>query len=79
MHLGDKPLIVLTRSLKTEPDDTEEDLRANENWKEMQIDLVSRSTNSKYVVAEKAGHVIQRDEPELIFNAIRQLVEATRR
>ncbi|MDQ3747750.1 MAG: hypothetical protein M3367_01860 [Acidobacteriota bacterium] len=65
--------------MKTQPDDTEEDLRAIENWKEMQKDLASRSTNSKHIFAEEAGHVIQRDEPELIVNAIRQLVEATRR
>ena len=79
MQLNDKPLIVLTRSLKTQPDDTEKDLWANENWKEMQKDLASRSTNSKHIIAEKAGHVIQRDEPELIVDAIRQVVEATRR
>ncbi len=79
MQLNDKPLIVLTRSLKTQPDDIEEDLRAIENWKGMQKDLASRSTNSKHIFAEEAGHVIQRDEPELIVNAIRQLVEATRR
>ena len=70
MQLNDKPLIVLTRSLKTQPDDTEEDLRANENWKEMQKNLARRSTNSKHIFAEKAGHVIQRDEPELVVNAI---------
>jgi len=79
MELGDKPLIVLTRSLEIQPDDTEKYMRATENWKEMQKDLARRSTNGKQIVAEKAGHVIHKDEPESVVNAIRQVVEATRR
>ncbi|MBA4185215.1 MAG: alpha/beta hydrolase [Acidobacteria bacterium] len=79
MQLGDKPLIVLTRSLEIQPDDTERYVQATEHWKEMQKDLASRSTDSKHIIAEKAGHVIQRDEPELVVNAIRQVVEATRK
>jgi len=79
MQLGDKPLVVLTRSLKTLPDDTERYVQATEHWKEMQKDLASRSTDSKHIIAEKAGHVIQKDEPELVVNAIRQVVEATRK
>ena len=54
-------------------------MRANEIWKGMQKDLVSRSTNGKQIISEKAGHVIQQDEPELVVDAIRQVVEATRK
>lgn len=79
MQLGNKPLIVLTKSLKTQPDDSERYLRGLEIWNELQKDLASRSTNGRQIIAEKAGHVIQKDEPELVVDAIRQVVEAARR
>jgi pimeloyl-ACP methyl ester carboxylesterase len=41
---------------------------------EMQKDLATRSTNGKFLFAEKSGHTIQQDEPEVVINAIRQLV-----
>lgn len=77
MQLGDKPLIVLTRSLKTKPGDSEKVIQRNEIWQEWQADLASRSIKSKQIIAEKAGHNIQKEEPELVINAIRQVVEAT--
>lgn len=79
MQLGDKPLIVVTRSLKTNPDDSEDAVKKNEIWQEWQSDLASRSINGKQIIAEKAGHGIQNDEPELVVNAIRQVVEATQK
>lgn len=79
LRLGDKPLIVLTRDLSVKPNYSEEDIRANEIWKELQADLASRSSNGKQIVAEKAGHFIYADEPELVLDAIRRLVEAARK
>lgn len=78
MQLNDKPLIVLTRSLEIKPDDTERYVRAIENWKEMQKDLASRSTDSRQIIAEKAGHVIQKDEPESVVKAVQEIVETMR-
>jgi pimeloyl-ACP methyl ester carboxylesterase len=37
------------------------------------------STQARFVVAEKSGHWIQLDEPELVVNSIRELVELARR
>jgi CubicO group peptidase (beta-lactamase class C family) len=45
---------------------------------EMQKDLAARSTNNKFLFAEKSGHMIQQDEPEFVVDAIRQVVESTR-
>jgi pimeloyl-ACP methyl ester carboxylesterase len=46
---------------------------------QMQIELAAQSSNGKRIVAEKSGHYIQLDQPELVIDAIRQVIEAARR
>jgi pimeloyl-ACP methyl ester carboxylesterase len=80
MRLGDKPLIVLTHGMKeaipfTTPEEAE---RIEQTWKELQADLARRSSKGKQIIAEKSGHYIQFYQPELVIDAIRQVVEATR-
>ena len=38
-----------------------------------------RSTNSKHIIAEKSGHNIQFDQPDLVVESIRQVFAATMR
>ena len=76
--LGDIPLIVLTRG-KSEYSDTEVGRQLNEDRKRMQLDLVHLSHNCKQTIAETSGHHIQIDDPQLVIDAIRQVVEAARR
>jgi pimeloyl-ACP methyl ester carboxylesterase len=81
MQLGDKPLIVLTRGMKeaipfSSPAEAE---RVEQAWREFQVDLARRSSKGKQIIAEKSGHYIQFYQPELVIDAIRQVVEATRR
>jgi pimeloyl-ACP methyl ester carboxylesterase len=45
-------------------------------WLDFQEDLANLSTNSTLIIAEESGHYIHYDQPELVLNAIRQLVEA---
>jgi pimeloyl-ACP methyl ester carboxylesterase len=75
--LGDMPLIVLTRGIAGE------DERANrqllEDHDRLQIDLVSLSSNSKQIIAKQSGHHIQLEEPALVVDAIKQVVNAVRR
>jgi pimeloyl-ACP methyl ester carboxylesterase len=40
--------------------------------------LAHRSSGGRHIVATGSGHWIQFDEPELVVNVIRELVEATR-
>ena len=40
-------------------------------WRNFQQDLSKRSLRGQFRVAEKSGHWIQRDEPELVVNAVR--------
>jgi pimeloyl-ACP methyl ester carboxylesterase len=81
MRLGDKPLIVLSRGMKEadQPVSPEEADRAERWWAELQADLARRSTNGKQVIAEKSGHYIQFYQPDLVVDAVRQVVEAARR
>jgi pimeloyl-ACP methyl ester carboxylesterase len=65
--LGDRPLAVLTAS-----DPTPERIRDQEVE-------ARRSRLSWHVIAEKSGHWIPLDEPELVVEAIREVVSKARR
>jgi pimeloyl-ACP methyl ester carboxylesterase len=80
--LGDMPLVVLSRG-KTQmspgpgisAEDVEQFRVANE---EMQAELATLSTRGKQIIAEDCGHHIQVEQPELVIDAIRKVVEAVR-
>ena len=42
---------------------------------ELQAELAKLSSNGKQLIAEQSGHLIQLDQPELVVDAIRQVVE----
>jgi pimeloyl-ACP methyl ester carboxylesterase len=42
---------------------------------ELQQELVSLSTQGKQVIAEKSGHYIQWDQPDLVIDAIREVAD----
>lgn len=79
--IGDKPLIVLTQSPQWNdpyaPDDIEPII--DEVGERLQTGLATLSTNSKFIVATKAGHNIQADEPQLVVDAILDVVAQVRR
>ena len=45
---------------------------------DLQTDLVGLSSDSTHLMAEKSGHGIIIEQPELVVEAIRQVVEAVR-
>ena len=73
---GNMPLIVLSQGRwNAIPFITEaESQRSWEMWQEMQSRLVSLSSESRQVIAEQSEHYIQIDQPDLVINAIRELV-----
>jgi len=79
LPLGDRPLIVLTRSL---PDtDNEEGWTVDQqerDHKRLQAELARLSGNSRQIVVEKSGHHIQLDQPAAVNNAVRRVVMAVR-
>jgi len=42
---------------------------------ELQTDLVSKSLRGKQIIAKNSGHNIHRDQPELIIEAVREMIE----
>jgi pimeloyl-ACP methyl ester carboxylesterase len=77
--LGDIPLIVLTRKIG-EHSGADQSIRRqlDESHERLQADLVTLSTNSKRMIAEHSGHHIHLDEPELVSDAISQVITAAR-
>ncbi|MFF4413724.1 alpha/beta fold hydrolase [Streptosporangium sp. NPDC001559] len=79
-HFGDMPLTVISRAPHPSPDsyygahfagrpaDVAE--RQNRVWGRIQADLAGLSDNGTLVVAERAAHNVQIDEPELIIKAV---------
>jgi pimeloyl-ACP methyl ester carboxylesterase len=75
---GDIPLVVLTQGLPYRPEDYSNPSLAPKYYQlhlEMQRDLVGRSPRGRQVMAEKSGHFVHHDQPELVINAVRQVVE----
>jgi pimeloyl-ACP methyl ester carboxylesterase len=52
--------------------------RAEQCWQKMQVELARLSPSGKLLIAEKSGHKIHVEQPELVVEAIRQVVEAAR-
>ena len=51
---------------------------ADENWRRLQHDLVSLSERGCLITAQQSGHVVAVDQPEIIVEAIRTIVETAR-
>jgi len=75
--LGAKPLVILTQGEGNPGIPEPEFSQLRDRWDELQQELVKLSTNSQQVIAEKSGHYIHHDQPELVVEAIRQVVEAS--
>ena len=80
-NLGSLPLIVVRHGI---PDlfarmPADQAVKAEQVWQELQADLARLSSNSRLLVAEKSGHGIQTDQPELVVAAIRQMTETVRK
>jgi len=78
--LGELPLVVLTRSPRANPLGLPPELNATVEgvWLELQNELVGLSSNSTHRVAARAGHNIQRDEPQAVVDAILKIVDEAR-
>lgn len=44
------------------------------HWHELQKDLASKSIKSKHIIAERSGHMIHLEQPEIIIHAVRDMV-----
>ena len=82
------PLVVLTRGLPASADIPPEGLSAlppdfpwdayDAVWHELQDELATLAPDARHVIASRSGHYIQVEQPELVIEAIRQVVEGVR-
>jgi pimeloyl-ACP methyl ester carboxylesterase len=71
------PLVVLARGRPEDPDAAfvEQDERL---WRQLQRELVHSIPGGRLVVATNSGHDIQHEQPELVLDAIGDVVQAVR-
>lgn len=78
-RLGNKPLVVITagKNLSSENTGYPKELtdKFDNLWEAFQKDLVTKSTNGKRIIAKNSGHMIPYEQPEIIIEAIREIVE----
>jgi pimeloyl-ACP methyl ester carboxylesterase len=65
--LGDKPLV-----------DVSTDQFRSSDYVKLQKELLSLSQNSKEIIAEKSSHFVIIDRPDVVIDAIRQVVQSVR-
>jgi pimeloyl-ACP methyl ester carboxylesterase len=81
--LGDRPLIVLLPKFQYGKPlggiTVEEWKRISDEKRQQKLEFTNLSRNSKLIVAESGGHHIQLDEPKVVIEAIRTVVDAAKR
>jgi pimeloyl-ACP methyl ester carboxylesterase len=65
-QLGSIPVTVITAG------------REDPDWVQMQDELAALSSDGRHVFAEGSSHYVQRDDPELVLRAIRDMVRRLR-
>jgi pimeloyl-ACP methyl ester carboxylesterase len=78
--LGEVPLVVLSHGQPMAmPGRADEVNQANEQlWQELQAELAGLSSRGRLVVAQGSGHYIQLEQPQLVIDAIGQVVASRR-
>lgn len=75
--LGSTPLLVMSRGRPDRdpasyPPGVVEQLE--QTWRQMQRELAGLSSRSTHLIAENSGHLVNKDAPELLVQAIREMV-----
>jgi pimeloyl-ACP methyl ester carboxylesterase len=80
-NLGDIPLVVISHSPQWRMEPTLPNYvsdKLEQLWEQWQNNLCQLSTKSSHQVAQKAGHYIQPQEPQLVIDAIQKVEAAAR-
>lgn len=77
---GGLPLVVVSRGRAEAPAGLPPELVAERErtWRQMQDELAALSSHSVHLIAERSGHLINKDQPELVVEAIYQAVTLVR-
>jgi pimeloyl-ACP methyl ester carboxylesterase len=78
--LGALPLVVISGGQSAFPQfSPESGAKLDSVWRELQSALLRLSTNSRQVIAERSGHGVPYEQPDLVIDEIRQMVQTVRR
>ena len=69
------PVVVLTRGRRIWPNNAYGD-EMERVWMELQDELSQLSDNSVHLIAERSGHSIHLDQPEIVINAMQTMLDA---
>jgi hypothetical protein len=72
------PMVVITHGVPWEWPVEFPAAELNNLWLPLQRDLASLVPDAQFVVAEESGHFVQVQQPDLVIEAIRQVVDAVR-
>ena len=77
--LGVLPLVVLSHDPDSPQPGLPEDLvkPLNHVWSQLQDELARLSTRSTHVIAKNSGHSTQLDRPDLVIDAVHEIVQQT--
>lgn len=64
------PIIILTADHKGQ----ESSVITEETWRNYQRDLATLSNYSKHIIVEDCGHYIQKDKPQVVIDAIKEMI-----
>jgi pimeloyl-ACP methyl ester carboxylesterase len=51
---------------------------ADATWRDLQRDQVTLSERGCQIIAEQSGHLVQIDQPQIVVNAVRAVIDGTR-
>lgn len=76
-QLGNRPLIIIGAGIRNQPPGT-----PDEQWKQLRAerdrqlrDMTALSGKAKFILAPKSGHNIQDDNPEIVAQAIKMVID----
>ncbi len=75
--LPDVPLFVIAHDSRSTAR-TPRNRKKADLWLEMQRELASRTRQARFVLADGSGHYVQLDQPDIVIDAIRSVVEMSR-
>lgn len=51
--------------------------KSQELWNEMQKEILNISTDSELIISEESAHYIQKDDPNMVIDAVKRLISCT--
>jgi hypothetical protein len=78
--VSDLPKVVICHdpSLRNSTLPVEVDSATNAAWEQMQMELSHLSASGKLIIAKGSGHYIHNDRPDVVIEAIHQIVDRVR-